>query len=253
MKLQGKVSIITGAADGMGKGTALLFAAEGAKVVVCDINATGGRAVVQEIKNAGGEATFLEVDVAKSTDAKRMIDTAVDNYGRLDILFNNAGVPGETWEDTTEERWQRVMDVNVTAIFLACKYAVPLMQKQGGGNILSTASVGGLKYVGRSPSYAVSKASVIMLTKALAKDFAKDQIRVNCICPGAIQTGLTDAFARFPKTEEEKKAAQERRLRSIPLGCVGQPKNIADAALFLVSDEAAFITGHALVVDGGAL
>lgn len=251
MKLQGKVAIITGGGSGIGKASAELFAKEGAKVLVCDINAKAGEEVVQGIKQTGGEATFLKVDVARNEDAKRMIETAVDRYGRLDILFNNAGVPGEPWDDTTEEKWRRVMDINLTGPFLACMYAVPVMKKQGGGNIISTSSRGGLEASGRSPAYSTSKAGLIMLMRALSKQVSKDKIRVNCLCPGPIDTNLSDAFLGFPKTEKERETRRAETLARIPLGRTGKPEDVANAALFLVSDDSSFIIGVALLVDGG--
>ncbi|MFC1930558.1 SDR family NAD(P)-dependent oxidoreductase [Chloroflexota bacterium] len=251
MKLKGKVAIITGAGSGMGEASAELFAREGVKVVVCDIDAKTGEEVVQKIKKSGGEATFLEVNVARSDDAKRMIEIAINRYGRLDILFNNAGIAGEPLEKTTEEKWRTLMDVNLNGPFLACMYAIPVMRKQGGGNILNMSSIAGIQSTGRSLGYSTSKAGLIMLTRILAKQLAKDNIRVNCLCPGPIDTPLTEALLGFPKTEEERSEKRAARLSRIPLGRVGHPEDVAKAALFLVSDDASFITGVALLVDGG--
>jgi len=253
MKLKGKVSIITGAGSGIGKASAELFAAEGSMVVVCDINAEAGEEVAQKIKDSGGEAAFLKVDVASGDDAKRMIDTTVDSYGRLDILFNNAGVAGETLDDTTEEKFRKVIDINLTGPFLACMYAIPQMRRQGGGTFINTGSIGGLQAMGRSPAYTASKGGLVMLTRALARNLAKDNIRANCICPGAVDTGLTDAFMGSPATEEERRKRQATRLSRIPMGRAAKPEEIASVALFLASDEAAYITGAALRADGGIL
>lgn len=182
-----------------------------------------------------------------------MIQTAVNSYSRLDILFNNAGVPGESWDETTEEGWRRGLDVNLTGPFLACKYAVPVMRKQGGGNILNTSSIGGLKSQGRSPAYSAAKGGLVMFTRVLATALAKENIRVNCICPGSVDTGLTEAFMGFPKTEEERQQKRAIRLARIPIGRVASPEEIASVALFLVSDESSYITGVALPIDGGIL
>ena len=254
MRLKGKVAIITGAGSGIGEASAKLFAKEGAKVVVVDIKPECGEKVVTQIKEAGGEATFLCADVSLAADAERMIQTALNFYGRLDILFNNAGVAGETWEETTEENWRRTFDINLTGPFLACKNAIPIMKQQGGGNILSTASSGALKAQGsKIAAYNASKAGLVMLSRVLATNFAKDNIRVNCLCPGSTDTGLTEAFMGYPKTEEEKQQRQSIKLASIPMGRTATPDEMASVALFLVSDESAYITGVALPVDGGRL
>ncbi len=253
MKLNKKVVVITGGGSGIGEASAKLFAREGAKIVVADINSETGKAVVKQIKQEGGEATFLRADVSLSADAESMIQTAVKSYGRLDILFNNAGLPGEKYEETTEEKWRRVLDVNLTGPFLACMYAVPVMRKQGGGNILNTASTAALKAGGRSPAYNASKGGLLMLTKGLAFTLAKYNIRVNCICPGPIDTNLTDAFMGYPKTEEERRKQQEIRVGKVPMGRAASPEEVASVALFLVSDDSSYITGVALPVDGGKL
>lgn len=251
MRLKGKVAIITGAGSGMGEASAKLFAREGAKVVVVDIKSESGEKVVRQIKEAGGEASFLRADVSLAVDAARMVQTAVNSYGRLDILFNNAGIPGESWDETTEEGWRRGLDVNLTGPFLACKYAVPVMRKQGSGNILSTSSIGALKSQGRSPAYSAAKGGLVMFTRVLSTVVAKDNIRVNCICPGSVDTGLTEAFMGYPKTEEERRKKQAMRLARIPMGRAASSEEIASVALFLVSDESSYITGVALPVDGG--
>lgn len=253
MKLQGKVAVITGAGSGIGRASAKLFAKEGAKVLAADISEKAVSEVVKDIKQAGGEATAIVVDVGKVAENQRMIETAVKKYGRIDILFNNAGVAGESLSDTTEEKWHRTIDINLTGPYFACTFAIPYMRKQGGGVILNTGSTGGLRASGRSPSYTATKGAIIMLSKALAKILAKDNIRVNSICPGSTETGLSDAFSGFPKTEAEKQKAQATRLAHIPMGRQSQPEELAAVALFMVSDDASFVDGVAWLVDGGAL
>ena len=253
MRLQGKVAIITGAGSGIGRATARLFAKEGAKVVVADSNQNTGLETAQQITAEGGEAAFVPVDVARAIDAERMVQTALDSYGRLDILFNNAGVPGESFEETTEEKWRRVIDVNLTGPFLACMYAIPQMKRQGGGSIVNTGSTVSLKATGRSPSYAAAKSGLAMLTRTYANILAKDNIRVNCICPGPIDTASTDAFLRYPRTEEERQARRAASIARVPLGRTGRPEEVASVVLFLASDESSYITGVTLPVDGGIL
>lgn len=253
MRLKGKVAVITGAGSGIGRATAKMFAQEGAKVVVADINSKAGEEVVQQIKEAKGEATFVRVDVSRAADIQRMIQTVINSYGRLDILFNNAAVPGESLDETTEEKWHKVIDTNLTGPFLACLYAIPEMRRQGGGNIINTGSTGALRAAGRSPSYTASKGGLVMLSRALSRALAKDNIRVNCVCPGRVETGLTDAFLGYPKTEEERRTGLATVLSSIPLGRQGKPEELASVVLFLASDESSFVTGSVLVADGGAI
>lgn len=253
MRFRDRVVLITGAGSGIGKAAAKLFAKEGAKVVAVDINLEAVSKVVQEIKREGQEASSLQVNVGSITEVKQMINTAVDIYGRIDVLFNNAGVAGEPLDETTEEKWDRVININLTGPFIACKYVIPIMIKQGGGNIINTGSTGGLRASGRSPSYTASKGGIVMLSRALAKVLGKNNIRVNCICPGSTETGLTEAFMRYPKSEEERQKAAALRLSHIPIGRSAQPEEIASVVLFLASDESSFVNGVALPVDGGAL
>jgi 3-oxoacyl-[acyl-carrier protein] reductase len=246
MKLSGKVAIVTGSGSGMGQASALLFAQEGAKVVVADIDGKAARQTVQLIKKKGGEAVAVKADVSKASDAEKMIKTAVNSFGRLDILFNNAGYPmvPTPVENVEEDLWDKIMAVNVKGIFLAVKYAVPVMRQQGGGAIISTASISGVRpRPGQSP-YAASKAAAILLTKALAVELAPYKIRVNCINPTATETPM---LPKLGATEEAKKGI----ISTIPLGRMAQPIDIAYAALYLVSDEASMVTGTALDVDGG--
>jgi len=242
-KLDGKVAVITGAASGIGRATALLFAEEGAKVAVSDCVLTGGQETVSLIGKTGGEAIFIETDVTRAADLQRMVDTAVDTYGRIDILFNNAGVSGggNTTAGTTEEEWVRVLDINLKSVFLGSKCVLPVMLNQGGGVIINTASVAGLVGFPGNPAYGVSKAGVISLTKILAAEYGRLNIRVNCLCPGTIQTPLTEVL---PMSVDSFQDAQS-------LKRTGQPEDIAQAALYLASDNSSFVTGAALVVDGG--
>ena len=246
MKLSGKVAAITGAGSGMGQATALLFAGEGAKVCVVDIDGNAAERTVGLIKEKGGDAIAITADVAKASDVAMMVKSAVDKYGRLDILYNNAGYPmlPTPLESIEEELWDKIMAVNVKGIFLACKYAVPVMKQQGGGVIINTASISGVRpRPGQSP-YATSKAAAIMLTKAFAIELAPYKIRVNCINPTATETAM---LPKLGATEDAKKGI----IATIPMGRMALPIDIAYAALYLASDEAAMVTGIGLDVDGG--
>ena len=246
MKLSGKVAAITGAGSGMGQATALLFAGEGAKVCVVDIDGKAAERTVGLIKEKGGDAVAITADVAKANDVAMMVKSAVDKYGRVDILYNNAGYPmlPTPLENIEEELWDRIMAVNVKGIFLACKYAVPVMKQQGGGVIINTASISGVRpRPGQSP-YATSKAAAIMLTKAFAIELAPYKIRVNCINPTATETAM---LPKLGATEDAKKGI----IATIPMGRMALPIDIAYAALYLASDEAAMVTGIGLDVDGG--
>lgn len=238
LRLKGKVALITGAGRGIGRATAILFARNGAKVVVADIDSKEGEETVDLIKAAGGEATFVKVDVSKATDAERVVKATIEKYGKLDILFNNAGIELESRvEDMSESDWDRLININLKGMFLCSKYAIPQMLKQGGGVIINTASTAGFQGLGHEAAYCASKGGVIALTKAMAVDYAADNIRVNCICPGPIATRLTPP--------------RQSTIKKIPLGRIGKPEEIANVALFLASEESSFVTGHALVADGG--
>jgi NAD(P)-dependent dehydrogenase (short-subunit alcohol dehydrogenase family) len=214
------------------------FAKEGAKVVVAEIDSKEGKETVDLIKATEGEAFFIQVDITRTDDAKKMIDSAIEKYGRLDVLFNNAGIEltGKV-EDMTEANWDKLLGINLKAIFLCCKYAVPEMLKQGEGAILNTSSIAGLFGLSNEGAYCASKGGIIAFTKALAMDYAPRNIRVNCICPGPTATRLTPYRPAI--------------IEKIPVGRLGKPDEIAAAALFLVSNESSFVTGHALLVDGG--
>lgn len=252
MLLQGKVAIITGASSGIGRASALLFAQEGAKVVLADIQDEPGEQVAQQIRENGGEALYVHTDVTKPGDAQRLVETTVEAYGRIDVLFNNAGIAVfKAAAETTEDEWDRVLGVNLKGVWLCSKSAIPQLQRQGGGVIINTASVHSQATGLKIAAYAASKGGVLQLTKSMALDYARDNIRVNCLFPGAIETPLMRSNLRAvnPNEAEEyqKTAAHE------PLGRVGQPEEIAKAAVFLASDYATFVTGAPLIVDGGLL
>jgi len=251
MRLKDKVAIITGSASGYGKASAILFAKEGAKVVVSDINEGNGKAVVDEIKKAGGEATFVRTDTTSVSDMQKLVQATVDKYGKLNIFWHNAGNAGPgRIEDTSEEAYDVTMNIHAKGGYFGCKFAIPEIKRAGGGSILFTASASGIKPSNISPAYSMAKASLIMLTKSLALYLAKDNIRVNALAAGVAETGLTAAFAaRDPNhTAEERAKMWEQK---IPMGKRGETDDLANAGLFLVSDEAKYITGVILPVDGG--
>ena len=250
-RLKGKVALITGAASGIGRASALLFAREGAAVGVVDMNEKAGEAVAKEITLHSGQAFFISADVTRADDCRRAVGVAAEKFGALHILFNNAGIIRRASVlDLSEEDWDRVMAVNVKSIFLMSKCAIPLMEKSGGGCIINTASGWGLAGGAKAAAYCASKGAVVLLTKAMAIDHGSHNIRVNCICPGDTDTPMLRNEAR------QLGAAPERFLQEAaqrPLQRVGTPEEIAQAALYLASDAASFVTGAALVVDGGGL
>jgi NAD(P)-dependent dehydrogenase (short-subunit alcohol dehydrogenase family) len=249
MRLQDKVSIITGAGGGMGRTAALMFAKEGSKVVVADFNDAAGAATVQLVHEAGGEATFVKTNVADEASAKAMVDHAVATFGRVDVLYNNAGVMPQADHsviDTPVEAWDQVMAVNLRGVFLGCKYAIPKMLEQGSGSIINIASFVAL--VGCSvpqDAYTASKGAVISLTRSMAVQFAGRGVRSNAICPGPVETPLLMDW--LVKDEEAKRI----RLARNPTGRFGKPEEIVHMAVYLASDESRFTNGAALVVDGG--
>ena len=243
-RLDNKVAVITGAASGIGRATAIRFAAEGAAVVVADLNIDGGEATVRECREHAGRAVFQKTDVSGEADIKSMIARAVAEFGRLDITFNNAGFVGALGplEEVSAENWDRTHAVLLRGVFLGIKYSIPEMRKAGGGSIISTASIAGMRG-GRGPTvYSAAKAGVINLTHCAAVELGKDRIRVNCICPGGIVTPITGELA----AEREQALAQSQPIRR-----AGQPDDIAAMALFLASDESEWVTGAAMLVDGG--
>lgn len=251
MKLAGKVAIVTGAASGIGRASAIVFAREGAKVVVADRSEAGGTETVAHILSAGGVAHFAQVDVAKEDDIRAMVNATVARWGTVDILFNNAGVVlVKSIEQMTEEEWDRVMSINVKAVFLATKHVAPVMRQNGGGAILNTGSIASFTGQVGTPAYSASKGAVALLTKSLALDLGRVGIRVNCICPGITDTPMLREHLGHGKEGEARIRA---RLARVPLGAILQPEDVARAALYLVSDDSAGITGVLHVVDGGLL
>ena len=246
-KLDGKVAVVTGAASGIGRATAILFASEGAKVVLADWDERQGSRVADELREAGHDAVFVRVDVSRPEDVEGMISTAVERYGRLDVLFNNAGIEGEQapTADCTLENWERVINVNLKGVFLGMKYGIPAMLKGGGGAIINNASVAGIVGFAGIPAYCASKGGVIQLTKAAALEYAKQGIRVNVICPGVIWTPMVERFTA--QSDETRKALESLE----PVGRFGTPEEVARLALFLASDDSAFCTGAPFIVDGG--
>ncbi len=249
-KLDNKIALITGGGSGIGRATALLFAQEGASVAVVDWKEEDARKVVGEITHAGGKAVALKADVSKAADAERMVAETVKHFGRLDIIYNNAGIGfARPLHKMTEEEWDRVVDVDLKGVFLGCKYAIPELLKTR-GVILSTASVAGIEGIRRMGHYCAAKAGVILLTKSMAMDYSEQGIRVNCVCPGVITTPLSETG--YDKlTPEKRERARQGAASMHLLQRTGQPEEIASAALFLCSDDASFITGQAVVVDGG--
>ncbi len=247
MRLQGKVAIVTGAASGIGRATALLFAREGAKVVVADVLDETANGTVDIIRKGRGEAVFVHTDVSRTLEIQGMIKTAVRNYGKLDVLFNNAGIEGAMLDTANypEEMFDKVISTNLKGVWLGMKYAIPEMLKNGGGSIINTTSVAGLVGFPALSAYCASKGGIIQLTKVAALEYAKQKIRVNAIAPGVIRTPMVDRLIRG-QPEMEKALLQTE-----PVGRMGEPDEIATVALFLASDESSFVTGHILAADGG--
>jgi NAD(P)-dependent dehydrogenase (short-subunit alcohol dehydrogenase family) len=247
LKLEGKVALVTGGGSGIGRATALVFAREGAKVVVADVLTEGGEGTVQRIKEAGGKAIFVKTDVSKAAEAMALVDDAVSTFGRLDCAFNNAGIEGNMapTADCTEENWDRVIAINLKGLWLCMKYEIPQMLKQGSGAIVNTASVAGLVGFQRLPAYCASKGGIIQLTKTAALEYATKGIRINAVCPGVIRTPMLERLTGGKPELEAQYTARE------PVGRMGTPEEIAEAVVWLCSDAASFVTGHPMVVDGG--
>ncbi|MDD1152507.1 MULTISPECIES: SDR family oxidoreductase [Pseudomonas] len=248
MTFSGQVALVTGAANGIGRATAQAFAAEGLKVVVADLDVLGGEETVALIQAAGGEALFVSCDVTREADVQNLMARTIEAYGRLDYAFNNAGIEiekGRLAEGSLDE-FDAIMGVNVKGVWLCMKYQLPLLLAQGGGAIVNTASVAGLGAAPKMSIYAASKHAVIGLTKSAAIEYAKKKIRVNAVCPAVIDT---DMFRRAYEADPKK---AEFAAAMHPVGRIGKVEEIASAVLYLCSDGAAFTTGHALTVDGGA-
>jgi meso-butanediol dehydrogenase / (S,S)-butanediol dehydrogenase / diacetyl reductase len=246
-KLEGKVAIVTAGGAGIGAATVRRFAKEGAAVIIADLSGTRARAVNEEIKAAGGRAAFIKMDASDPEAIQASIKLALDSYGRLDILFNNAGMAEVgLLHDTTLESWNRVMAVTLTSTFLGIKYSIPIMRGQGGGAIINTASISGMGGDYGMASYNAAKAGVINLTRAAALENAKHKIRINCVCPGGINTRVAEVLGGDRADEFRRTMAANH-----PVGRMGEPEEIASTVTFLASDEASFITGAMMVVDGG--
>lgn len=248
MRLQHKTALITGGSSGIGRETALLFAREGARVVVADVNDAGGQETVNLIRQEGNEAVYIHADVSKAADCKNMVDFAEATYDELHILFNNAGIMHSNDDDaesTEEAVWDLTMNINVKGVFFGCKYGIPALRRAGGGSVINTASfVALLGAATPQIAYTTSKGAVLSMTRELAVIHARENIRVNALCPGPLRTEL---LMKFLNTEEKK----QRRLVHIPMGRFGEAREMAQAALYLASDESSYVTGTEFLVDGG--
>ncbi|MFQ5822805.1 MAG: glucose 1-dehydrogenase [bacterium] len=248
MRLVKKVALITGAGSGIGRESALLFAKEGAKVVVADIQDETGKETVSLIQNNGGEAAFISMDVSKPTDVQAMIEFAETTFGKLNVLFNNAGIfhsKDNSVLETAEDVWDLVINVNLKGIFLGCKYGIPALLRAGGGSIINTASFVALMGAAVSQiAYTASKGGVLSMTREIAVEFARQNIRVNALCPGPVETPLLSKLLADPDR-------RQRRLVHIPMGRFAQAEEVAKAALYLASDESSYVNGAAFMVDGG--
>ena len=242
-----KVALVTGAGSGIGRAAARIFAREGAKVAVADVNQTSAEETVGLIRAANGEAFGLQADVSKAAEVEAMVAAVVETYGRLDCAFNNAGIEGAlaSTADYTEADWAPVIAVNLTGVWLCMKYEIPRMLETGGGAIVNTSSAAGLLGAPRMPAYVASKHGVVGLTKTAALEYAKSGVRVNAVCPGVIDTSMVG------RLKERRPRMFEKIVRGEPIGRIGRPEEIAETAVWLCSDAASFVTGHAMSVDGG--
>ena len=249
MKLDQRIAVITGAGSGIGQAMALLFAREGARVLATDVNGAAAEETAARVVAEGGTCESMAVDVIVPEQVRDMIERARSSFGRVDILCNNAGI-GSTTDvvDCEPEEWDRVMTVNVKSVYLGCKYAVPVMIAQGGGVIVNTASVAGMVGIVKRASYSASKGAVIALTRQVAIDFVEQGIRCNCLCPGTVDSPWV---GRLLNQADDPAAARQALVARQPMGRLGTPEEVALAALYLASDDAAFVTGTGLVIDGG--
>ncbi len=249
MKLRGKVAVVTGAGSGIGRATARLFAQEGARVVVADIDPAGGEETCRLVSGEGGEVLFVPTDVAKVADAEKLIRATQERWGRVDIVVNNAGVElPRSLLDTSEEDWERVVAVDLKGVYFVCKYAVKAMLQGGGGAIVNISSGAGILGFPMMTAYCAAKGGVVALTRAVAVEYAQNHIRVNCVCPGVVDTPMSRGFfASLPNPEEARRRYEE----GTPVKRFAQPEEIARTVLFLASDDASYLTGAVIPVDGG--
>lgn len=247
-RLGGKVALVTGGSSGIGRASVLAFAREGAKVVVADVNVEGGKETVRLVKEADGEAIFVKADVSQAVEVEAMVDKAVETYGRLDCAFNNAGIEGALYvsaADYDEVMWDHVLGINLKGMWLSMKYEIPQMLEQGGGAIVNMASLAGLVGSSVNVAYVASKHGVVGLTKAAAIEYAQKNIRINAVCPGVIRTRMGESLFLGNSDIESRVVGLH------PVGRLGNPEEVAEAVLWLVSDAASFVVGAALSVDGG--
>ena len=244
---EGKTAIVTGGSFGIGRAAAVAFAARGAKVIIADWLEDPEQHTLKQIRSVGGQAIFVSCDVSKNDEVKAMVEKAISTYGRLDFAFNNAGIEGATanTHECTEENWDKTININLKGIWLCMKYEIAAMLKQGKGAIVNCASVAGLIGFPGLPAYVVSKHGVVGLTKTAALENAKQQIRINAVCPGVIHTDMIDRITGLDKEAEKQFVDME------PVGRMGKPEEVAEAVMWLCSDAASFVTGHSMPVDGG--
>ena len=244
-RLEGKVALVTGGGSGIGKATAFAFAKEGEKIVVADRTTKDGEETVAAIRDGGGEAVFVQTDVSQTVDVKSMINTTIESYGRLDCALNNAGIGGAgPVHEFPEDEWDRIININLKGVWLCVKYEIAQMLKQGSGTIVNNSSVAGLTGTANLSAYVAAKHGVVGLTKSVALEVAKQGILVNAVCPGWIHPPLIQGGIDDPK-------AREWMIAMEPIGRVGEPREVAEAVVWLCSDAASFVTGHAMPVDGG--